>query len=740
MITVNRLFPTGRVALGAVFLACLGGLHAQTRPAAAPPAKDDEAVQLSPFVVASESDRGYRSEQTVVGSRTAKNLMELPSAISIINQQQITDLNAVAVHQVLQFGVAGVTQNQTINDDVNVRGFRTSLSLRDGISKVSYKRNPMFDVERVEVIKGPGAVLLGNNGFLGGGVNFVTRQPTSRAGGDAHVTIGGDNYVRAQFNQSGPLANSEKLRVNYRVTLGLLSADKEKAIEQEDQKFVGAALGFYFGRNSSLTLSGYYFKDDGYFYWEDFLDFSSTLGSAARPLTARLHPNSGPGFAPGRAQDAFWKNQDGFLSATFLTSFTENANLRLAYFLSNLVDRRRLVRGINIRPDNRNLQRQDIPLAIDSTHNSLQADFSHKLPTSVFSLDTTAGADFSLSFQRQDQSVNNMPDLDTAAINLSLDDAYFGAPRPGAGLPNLSQNINRPQTFSYYFQENLSFLQNRLILVGGLRWFLPAGSDKNNLTGVVTDRPDKTFRTSKYGVVVRPAKAVTVYFTDAQNIFPQIGRTDRFQGNDQLGPPLSDQEGKLSEFGVKLDQSVGALNFYGTWAHYDMELTHVRTFGVLPEGRPPGSIGITESAADKAKGWELELGLRHSTPAGEFNAFATYCDGKSQIAADPTQMAADFVPRKYSLIARYSWKTGPAAGLTLGGTYFDQTRKRNAGFWIDFPATYNLFARYGWGKRWSAQLNLNNVTDERYIVAVAGTGLVQTVPGFDGKLGVRYSW
>ena len=76
----------------------------------------------------------------------------------------------------LQFGVAGVTQNQTINDDVNIRGFRTTFSLRDGVTKTSFKRNPMFDVERVEVIKGPGAMLLGNNSFLGGGVNFVTRQ------------------------------------------------------------------------------------------------------------------------------------------------------------------------------------------------------------------------------------------------------------------------------------------------------------------------------------------------------------------------------------------------------------------------------------------------------------------------------------------------------------------------------------------------------------------------------------
>ncbi len=51
-----------------------------------------------------------------------------------------------------------------------------------------------------------------------------------------------------------------------------------------------------------------------------------------------------------------------------------------------------------------------------------------------------------------------------------------------------------------------------------------------------------------------------------------------------------------------------------------------------------------------------------------------------------------------------------------------------------------MFARYAWNKHWSAQVNVNNVTDERYIVAIAGTGLVQTDPGLDAKFAVKYIW
>jgi iron complex outermembrane recepter protein len=721
-------------------LAAVGNVSAQRAPTAAA-GDESETVTLSPFLVSSEDQDGYRSEQTMIGSRTAKNVMQLPGAISIINQQQITDLNAVSVHEVLQFGVAGVTQNQTINDDVNIRGFRTTFSLRDGITKTSFKRNPMFDVERIEVIKGPGAMLLGNNSFLGGGVNFVTRKPSRQRSNDVHLTVSDNNYIRIQANTTGPVYSSANLNADYRLTLGLLTADKDKEIEEEDQKFIGGAVAFGFGPNTSLLLSGYYMQDNGYFYWEDFLDYTTTLGTAAKPVHAKLNRYSGKSFSPGRGKDAFWKNQDGFFNATLLTSFTENANLRLAYYVSNLVDRRRIVRGITIRADNKTLARQDIPVSIDATSQSIQGDFSHKFETASFTLDTTVGGDLQVSFQRQDQSVNNMPDLDTSAANFPADDTYFGSPRPGAGLANLSQNINRPQSLSYYFQENLSFLQERLILVGGLRWFMPSGTDKNNITGVVTDRPDKKFRTHKYGVVVRPIPALSFYYTDSQNVFLQTGRTDRFQGNDQLGAPLSNQEGTLEEYGVKFDRHFSEqVSVYGAVAHYDMSLTNVRTFGLLPEGNPPGSIGIVQSAKDMSQGWEFEVGARRRTNDGELNLIATYADGKSQIAADRNQMAVDFVPQKTSLMVSYTWRTGGMKGLTLGATYFDQSKKRNASYWIDFPETYNVFGRYSWGENWTLQLNLNNLTNERYIVAIAANGLVQTEPGFDAKLALRYAW
>jgi outer membrane receptor protein involved in Fe transport len=52
----------------------------------------------------------------------------------------------------------------------------------------------------------------------------------------------------------------------------------------------------------------------------------------------------------------------------------------------------------------------------------------------------------------------------------------------------------------------------------------------------------------------------------------------------------------------------------------------------------------------------------------------------------------------------------------------------------------NLFATYRWNKHWETQLNIDNVTDERYIVAIAATGLVQTADLRVARLSVKYAW
>ena len=51
----------------------------------------------------------------------------------------ISDLGATTVHDVFKYGASGVTQYQAFNEDVNIRGFRSGATLRDGSERKAHR-------------------------------------------------------------------------------------------------------------------------------------------------------------------------------------------------------------------------------------------------------------------------------------------------------------------------------------------------------------------------------------------------------------------------------------------------------------------------------------------------------------------------------------------------------------------------------------------------------------------------
>jgi outer membrane receptor protein involved in Fe transport len=428
---------------------------------------------------------------------------------------------------------------------------------------------------------------------------------------------------------------------------------------------------------------------------------------------------------------------------TFVTKLTENSNLRAVYAHEAVHNDERYLRGITMQPDNFTLNRQDIPLTFIRDAHNFQIDYLHQLPVSWGTFATSVGADGFRNRFEQHQSVHSMPALDTRNPGAyPNDDAYFATPRAGAGLPHQGIEIGDSTMFSYYAQENLTMLKDRVILVGGLRWFHPGGTNENGLTGAVTKRSTKTFRVHKYGIVVKVLPSVSLYFTDAQNVFPAAsGRLDKFVAGDGLGGPFKDSEGQMTEFGVKFNHQFSEkVSAYGMLTHYDMAMTNIRTFGTLESGQQ----GIIQSEQDSADGWELEVGGRLPVGPGFADIYTTYTDGDSAIAADRgkayVRQAASFVPRKYSILAKYNWTGGPLSGLAVGGGVMDQSAKRDGAHELDFPLTAMAFASYRFRENWQFQLNLDNITDEEYVVMVYADGLVGRSEPFRARATVKYTW
>jgi|GEM_PF-564721 len=719
-------------------MAARGALPAQDKSSSQTTEKEEEVIHLSPFIVKQETDSGYKAQQTLVGSRTAKNLMEIPSSIQIINRELLDDLSAINVHQALKYAVSGVTQNQVINSDVNIRGFRGG-ALIDGVGSAGNKHQPMYAVERLEVLKGPAAMLLGTN-VLGGAVNFITLSAGGTPSGNVKTTFSDDKYIRLEATSVGPLFKSNDFRLNYRVTVGGHRGEGPKEVMKFDEKYLGGGLSMYFGERSSLTINAYYFQDHNILnYWWDFLDARPSTKDAAGLMDAKLNPNSTEDFAPSREKNNYWRDDSTRILATYLARLTENGNLRVAYTANKRADWNDWAGADGIAADNYTMLRGFYGAYGDSISHTGQLDYLHRWMVKNVVLDTTIGVDGTRSSSDSKSNFRTMPSLDTRVRAFPEDDAFFAQPPPAYSSIRKGTATN----FSYYAQENVSFWKNRITLVGGLRWFKSDSTSSNLRTSVNTVIDNPRFRVHKYGVVFKPLPSLSIYYTNAENINQQTGFVDLDRQNDGLGGPLQDQQGVLDEFGVKFDYAVNdRMTVYGSAAIFDQSLTNVRTFGTLRSGQQ----GLIQSAQDSAKGWETDLGMRANFSQGFVDVIVSYFDGESSIAADNEKPAAqkreavDFTPWKYSLLAKYTGTRGVFQRLTVGGGLMDQDRKRNGAYWVDIPLTASAFASYKWDRQWQFQLNVDNLTDKRYIVKVNSVELVQTSDRLSAKLSGSFKW
>ncbi len=699
--------------------------------------KDGDVIVLSPFVLNETGDSGYRSVQTTMG-RSATSLRTMPTSVVVINRQLIDDLNPSHVAELLKYTVSGVSENATYFEDLTIRGFRSTNQMRNGVQLRAFQRNQLYDVERVEVLKGPGAMLFGSTSVLGGGLNYVTRRPTAEAKGTLKVNVGNRSIYGAELNSSGPLYQKDDFSVQYRGTLARMNEDFDPSAQYTEHTFVGGSLLFQFNDKVSLLVDASYFKLDGYQYIDGILDLAGLSNGIAK-IDTRLLDHS-----PAAKDDAWTNGRNKLLSAELLVQLEEHSNLRLFYTHYDYREYERLIYGQTpLNPDGVTLTRSAILYEEPFTAiaNTVQVDFIHKINFGNFTNKFLAGVDIS----KQDLYIKNFisfashpltpPEFRLPVINVlnpdfSKDTEILEAPRPK------SQDFLFASTnLSYYVQNDLEFFDGKLILSGALRWIHPDGQNHDNVANTLSDTEKKTTQTHKYGIVVTPLDWLTLFYTEAEQI---ILRSGFLNNNNPNTPkvPIKNSEFVLNEGGIKFDyRPSDQVNLYGSVTLFDMTLTNVPTTTLDSEG-----YGYqVQSLGNTSKGWEADLGAIIKTDGIKISLIGTYALNKSVVAT--TGEPADLTPKTiYSLLVKYSVLSGALEGFTIGAGVHHQSAMRTGGYMVYQPSIYTLFSSYRWNSRWSSQLNVGNLTDERYIVKITSPVLVDVNTSRRIVLSTTYYW
>ena len=265
MTTLKSLRTTGTFAL-----VVSSSLLAQTLP---PPAPDpDEIVEMSPFVIITNTDVGYVAENTLAGSRLNTKLRDTPGSVSVFTLEFLQDIGANDLKQLVEYSVnsevdtearnSGNGQNAFINSqNLNGKILTRGISASQGLDYfVAIAPGDGYRVGRYEDSRGPNGILFGV-GAGGGMFNQSSKTAvTSHDSAQLRYTMGRWDRSRVEFDANKVLRKD-------RLAVSLAAVDQENGgwrnFDFQDKERVFASVTYRPVPRLTLTAMGEKGRDIG---------------------------------------------------------------------------------------------------------------------------------------------------------------------------------------------------------------------------------------------------------------------------------------------------------------------------------------------------------------------------------------------------------------------------------------------------------------------------------------------
>lgn len=636
---------------------------------------------------------GYVATQSAAGSKTSTPLIRTPQAVAVVGAKQINDQQARTIDEAVRYspGIHGQTfGSDPRNDWFTIRGFneQTTGYYLDGLqlfstSFATFKVEP-WNLERIEIVRGPSAVLYGG-GDPGGLINAVSKLPTFTTFGvvEGGVNSFGNVYGAADL---GGVAGANKEWAWRFTSLGRIGGTQTNFTD-DDRAFVAPSLTYRPNATTTFTLLGQFQKD--FSNGQNFLPYVGTVTPAAfGRIPTRL-------FTSEPALDTFRRDQDmiGYRFETAITpDIVVRQNVRYEYLFVNY--QTLYGNGYVTPPTADDAQLSRFNFVTRPTVNSVQADNQAEFHFDTWGLQHTAlaGIDYKFYDLRDSQGF-----AFGTGLNL-LSPMYMGATVPTSRYNSNTTTLNQ---VGLYGQDQIRF--DRLTVVGGVREDLVFNDTRNRVTGVNTDS-SPTATTGKVGAIYTLDNGFAPYVSYATSFNPILG-TNFF------GVPFAPETGEQEEIGVKYQSPV--LPFTAGIALFNLTRDNApvtdqaNVFNTLQTGQQR-SRGVEVSAqASLLEGLNL---------IGAFTAYdltVTRDTTAANVGKTPTN-----VPQLFgSLWLDYTVPAGEFAGLGAGAgvrytgqSFADPANTLRVPDYVLGDATVH----YERGS-WRAALNVSNIADDVYV-------------------------
>jgi len=663
-----------------------------------------EADEPDEEIVVTGGREGYRVPNTSVGTRTDTPLRDIPQAINIVPQQVIRDTQARSITEVLENVPGVITQGNGAAGTRNyftIRGFEAYGGIVNGLPDPQITSDGIFfNVEQLEVLRGPASVLYGDSGgsALGGTINYVTKQPLNNPFFEASATIGNYNFYQAVIDSTGPLGPNKN--VLYRLIAGFRHDDSVVDFNTARTVSVAPSLSIKIDPKTNIIFEGDVNILERNGQQPGPVPVLGTLlpnpnGKISRsfnptgPVTDNLTINGRIGYRLEHNISDSWKIRNAF-RYTFYDD--DDRGESPSFFPSGL------------REDNRTLNRRASIGSQFYDFYLLDTNFLGKFKTGTIEHQLLVGA--SLTHNRNDFSFGSRFAATPVDIFNPVYDQRVVVPRNRSFVQTTRKN-----NLGIYLQDQITLLPNLKLLVGG-RFDTLRETTIDRLSFTTTVQSDTAF-SPRVGIVYQPIPAISLYASYARSFTPAIGVA-------ASGATFQPERGTQYEVGIKADLTQ---RLSATLAYYDLTRSNVRT----PD--PIDPIFSVQTGKQRSQGVEFDI-------SGEilpgWNIIAGYAYTDARVTEDNDIPVGNqlFNAAKHSanLWTTYRIQTGSLQGLGFGvGLYYVGDRPLDNANTIELPGFLRTDAAIFYERdRLRIALNFRNIFDvENYVSRYGSSDFVQ---------------
>ena len=669
-----------------------GGYRLQRKAAA--PTPDNSALPTVSVVAAADTEtagsavKGYIAKRSTTGAKTDTPLVEIPQSISVITRDRMEEQGVQSVNEALRYvaGVSSYGANNRSDWYTAMRGlfptmYKDGLQLPTTINLASWMIDP-YQLERVEVMRGPASVLYGQ-GDPGGVINMVSKRPVTQPLHEIQVQLGTDARRQIGVDLGGAIDDSGEF--SYRLT-GLAKQQNVHDNPGTDQRqMLAPSFTWRPDGDTSFTVLASYLHDkigapDDNFY----------------PAAGTILPNpNGPirrNVYTGDKDFVKYEKTQYSLGYEFEKRFSDTWKFRQNLSYSDLTLDNNMLYGIGFQTGSLTTIDRAAEIARFKYNrwaldNQLQADFV----TGQISHKVLVGLDYQLQNTFTSETEGTVAPLNLynpvyTPVNLSTFTGY-------------SVSTERMQQIGVYLQDQIKYDEHWVLTLNARRD--RTSLEHNDVLGGTSNMQKDNATTGRAGLVYLTDNGLAPYISYATSFAPVTG-----YGLDANGNQFKPSRGRQIEAGIKYQPENTQSSI--TAAIFQINQTNVMTYASNNTWKQTGEI--------RSRGIELEALAQISK---RFKLIASYTrqDVKNVKAEDdslghwPTSIP---VPAQMASVwADYTFGAGlsVAGGVRYVGSNYGAS---DNSLTIPSYTVVDAAAHYDLG-RWRYALNVSNLFNKEFI-------------------------